>query len=462
MSKDIHKKKHLSSFQLIILGFASVILLGAIILMLPVSSAEGVITPFNQTLFTSTSAVCVTGLAVLDTGSYWSVFGQVVILLLIQIGGLGVVTVAVSVFMLSGRKISLMQRSTMQNAISAHKVGGIVRLTKFILKGTLFIEMAGALALLPVFYHDFGRKGIWMAVFHSISAFCNAGFDILGNNSMVPYVGNVWINLVICGLIIAGGLGFVVWIDLRLSLIHYREHFKYFKMKRYLESLSLHTKIALISTFVLIFGGMTVIFILEFQNPLTLKSLPFSQKILASFFQSVTLRTAGFATVDMASLHQATKFFMSIIMFIGGSPAGTAGGVKTVTFVIGLLYVRALMRGDENIHVFKRTIDDQIVKRALTIMLISFAIALTGLFILSISEQADFIDLLFEVFSAFATVGLTAGLTPTLTFVGKIVIIILMYIGRIGPITMVLIFVRKYNAKKGKDVNYIKEHILIG
>ena len=462
MSKDIHKKKHLSSFQLIILGFASVILLGAIILMLPVSSAEGVITPFNQTLFTSTSAVCVTGLAVLDTGSYWSVFGQVVILLLIQIGGLGVVTVAVSVFMLSGRKISLMQRSTMQNAISAHKVGGIVRLTKFILKGTLFIEMAGALALLPVFYHDFGRKGIWMAVFHSISAFCNAGFDILGNNSMVPYVGNVWINLVICGLIIAGGLGFVVWIDLRLSLIHYREHFKYFKIKRYLESLSLHTKIALISTFVLIFGGMTVIFILEFQNPLTLKSLPFSQKILASFFQSVTLRTAGFATVDMASLHQATKFFMSIIMFIGGSPAGTAGGVKTVTFVIGLLYVRALMRGDENIHVFKRTIDDQIVKRALTIMLISFAIALTGLFILSISEQADFIDLLFEVFSAFATVGLTAGITPTLTFVGKIVIIILMYIGRIGPITMVLIFVRKYNAKKGKDVNYIKEHILIG
>ena len=462
MSKDIHKKKHLSSFQLIILGFASVILLGAIILMLPVSSAEGVITPFNQTLFTSTSAVCVTGLAVLDTGSYWSVFGQVVILLLIQIGGLGVVTVAVSVFMLSGRKISLMQRSTMQNAISAHKVGGIVRLTKFILKGTLFIEMAGALALLPVFYHDFGRKGIWMAVFHSISAFCNAGFDILGNNSMVPYVGNVWINLVICGLIIAGGLGFVVWIDLRLSLIHYREHFKYFKIKRYLESLSLHTKIALISSFVLIFGGMTVIFILEFQNPLTLKSLPFSQKILASFFQSVTLRTAGFATVDMASLHQATKFFMSIIMFIGGSPAGTAGGVKTVTFVIGLLYVRALMRGDENIHVFKRTIDDQIVKRALTIMLISFAIALTGLFILSISEQADFIDLLFEVFSAFATVGLTAGITPTLTFVGKIVIIILMYIGRIGPITMVLIFVRKYNAKKGKDVNYIKEHILIG
>ena len=229
MSKDIHKKKHLSSFQLIILGFASVILLGAIILMLPVSSAEGVITPFNQTLFTSTSAVCVTGLAVLDTGSYWSVFGQVVILLLIQIGGLGVVTVAVSVFMLSGRKISLMQRSTMQNAISAHKVGGIVRLTKFILKGTLFIEMAGALALLPVFYHDFGRKGIWMAVFHSISAFCNAGFDILGTPanpfpSITAYAENPIVNVVIMFLIIAGGIGFLTWEDICINKTHFRKY----------------------------------------------------------------------------------------------------------------------------------------------------------------------------------------------------------------------------------------------
>ena len=459
----VKNRTHMTSFQVIIISFFCLILVGSLLLMLPISSRQRCVTSFPDAMFTAVSATCVTGLVVKDTATYWSLFGQAVILMLIQIGGMGVITVGLTIIRASGRKIGLWQRSTMQESISAPQVGGIVKLTGFILKTSLIIEMIGAALLAPVFCNDLGiAKGLWYSVFHSISAFCNAGFDILGNNSMVPYVGNVWINLVICGLIIAGGLGFVVWIDLRLSLIHYREHFKYFKMKRYLESLSLHTKIALISTFVLIFGGMTVIFILEFQNPLTLKSLPFSQKILASFFQSVTLRTAGFATVDMASLHQATKFFMSIIMFIGGSPAGTAGGVKTVTFVIGLLYVRALMRGDENIHVFKRTIDDQIVKRALTIMLISFAIALTGLFILSISEQADFIDLLFEVFSAFATVGLTAGLTPTLTFVGKIVIIILMYIGRIGPITMVLIFVRKYNAKKGKDVNYIKEHILIG
>ena len=404
-------------------------------------------------LFVATSATCVTGLVTHVTASEYTLFGQIVIILLIQIGGLGFLTLMSMFFVLLKRKLTYANKIVMQEALNRNSLNETGIYIKRVIKYTVCFELIGAICLAFVFIPQFGiLKGIYYSLFHAISAFCNAGFDILGTPanpfpSITAY---------------AGGLGFVVWIDLRLSLIHYREHFKYFKIKRYLESLSLHTKIALISTFVLIFGGMTVIFILEFQNPLTLKSLPFSQKILASFFQSVTLRTAGFATVDMASLHQATKFFMSIIMFIGGSPAGTAGGVKTVTFVIGLLYVRALMRGDENIHVFKRTIDDQIVKRALTIMLISFAIALTGLFILSISEQADFIDLLFEVFSAFATVGLTAGLTPTLTFVGKIVIIILMYIGRIGPITMVLIFVRKYNAKKGKDVNYIKEHILIG
>jgi len=201
---------------------------------------------------------------------------------------------------------------------------------------------------------------------------------------------------------------------------------------------------------------MAVIFCLEFNNPQTLQPLSLPQKILASFFQSVTLRTAGFATIDMASLHQSTKFFMSVVMFIGGSPAGTAGGVKTVTIVI------ALMRGDDNIHVFKRTIDDQIVKRALTILIVSFTITVVGLFVLSVSENAEFIDLVFEVFSAFATVGLTTGPTPNLTVVGKVIIIIMMYIGRIGPITMVLLFVKKYNSRKGKDVNFVKEHILIG
>ena len=454
----------LSVTQKLVLSFVFVIIVGSILLSLPISHyANSPETSYLDHLFNTVSMVCVTGLSVVPVSKAYNGLGQILSMLLMQTGGLGLVSlIAFSTYTLKN-KLGLSDQDLLQSALSRDNQKDLKAYLFKVYKITFSIEAMAALVIMTDFIPRFGLgHGIFNSLFLAVSAFCNAGFDILGNNSMVPYVGNVWINLVICGLIIAGGLGFVVWIDLRLSLIHYREHFKYFKMKRYLESLSLHTKIALISTFVLIFGGMTVIFILEFQNPLTLKSLPFSQKILASFFQSVTLRTAGFATVDMASLHQATKFFMSIIMFIGGSPAGTAGGVKTVTFVIGLLYVRALMRGDENIHVFKRTIDDQIVKRALTIMLISFAIALTGLFILSISEQAPFIDIVFECVSAFATVGLTAGLTPTLTFVGKIVIIILMYIGRIGPITMVLIFVRKYNAKKGKDVNYIKEHILIG
>ena len=361
------------------------------------------------------------------------------------------------------RKLSYANKIVMQEALNRTSLKDMGIYIKRVFKYTATFEGVGAICLMFSFVPKFGiSKGIYYSIFHSISAFCNAGFDILGANSLMNYVGDLWVNLVICGLIIAGGLGFVVWIDLRLSLIHYREHFKYFKLKKYLESLSLHTKIVLISSFVLIFGGMAVIFCLEFNNPQTLQPLSLPQKILASFFQSVTLRTAGFATIDMAALHQSTKFFMSVAMFIGGSPAGTAGGVKTVTIVITLLYVRALMRGDDNIHVFKRTIDDQIVKRALTILIVSFTITVVGLFVLSVSENAEFIDLVFEVFSAFATVGLTAGITPNLTVVGKVIIIIMMYIGRIGPITMVLLFVKKYNSRKGKDVNFVKEHILIG
>lgn len=456
-----YKKLGISAVRRIGFSFFAVILIGSILLSLPMSHSVHSTSSYLDHLFVATSATCVTGLVTHVTASEYTLFGQIVIILLIQIGGLGFLTLMSMFFVLLKRKLTYANKIVMQEALNRNSLNETGIYIKRVIKYTVCFELIGAICLAFVFIPQFGiLKGIYYSLFHAISAFCNAGFDILGNNSLVPYVGNIWINLVICGLIIAGGLGFVVWIDLRYSYLHYKERFKYFKLKKYLQSLSLHTKIVLISTFTLIFGGTLVIFLLEYHN--TLQTLPLSQKILASFFQSVTLRTAGFATVDMASLHQATKFFMSMIMFIGGSPAGTAGGVKTVTFVIGLLYVRASMRGDENIHVFKRTIDDQIVKRVLTIMLISFAIALTGLFILSISEQADFIDLLFEVFSAFATVGLTAGLTPTLTFVGKIVIIILMYIGRIGPITMILIFVRKYNAKKGKDVNYIKEHILIG
>ena len=364
MSKDIHKKKHLSSFQLIILGFAGVILLGAIILMLPVSSAEGVITPFNQTLFTSTSAVCVTGLAVLDTGSYWSVFGQVVILLLIQIGGLGVVTVAVSVFMLSGRKISLMQRSTMQNAISAHKVGGIVRLTKFILKGTLFVEMAGALALLPVFYHDFGRKGIWMAVFHSISAFCNAGFDILGTPanpfpSITAYAGNPIVNVVIMFLIIAGGIGFLTWEDICINKIHFRKY-------------HMQSKIILVTTAFLIVLPAIFFFFSDFTY------LSVGKRLLASAFQAVTPRTAGFNTMDISKMTEVSKAMIIILMLVGGSPSSTAGGMKTTTFAVLILNAFATFRSQENVETFGRRIECSVIKNASTIAMMYCMLFLCG------------------------------------------------------------------------------------
>ena len=393
MSKDIHKKKHLSSFQLIILGFASVILLGAIILMLPVSSAEGVITPFNQTLFTSTSAVCVTGLAVLDTGSYWSVFGQVVILLLIQIGGLGVVTVAVSVFMLSGRKISLMQRSTMQNAISAHKVGGIVRLTKFILKGTLFIEMAGALALLPVFYHDFGRKGIWMAVFHSISAFCNAGFDILGTPanpfpSITAYAGNPIVNVVIMFLIIAGGIGFLTWEDICINKTHFRKY-------------HMQSKIILVTTALLIVLPAVFFFFSDFTH------LSVGKRLLASAFQAVTPRTAGFNTMDISKMTEVSKAMIIILMLVGGSPSSTAGGMKTTTFAVLILNAFATFRSQENVETFGRRIEWSVIKNASTIAMMYCMLFLCGVITISVYEGLPLSECLYESASAVGKVVLT-------------------------------------------------------
>ena len=323
MLETLHRKKHLTSFQFIILGFAGIIFVGALLLMLPISSATGTITPFNEALFTSTSAVCVTGLVVQDTGSYWSFVGQLIILILIQTGGLGVVTVAAFVFMLSGRKISLMQRSTMQNAISAPTIGGIVRLTKFILKGTFIIEFLGALLMMPVFIHDFGINGLWMSVFHSISAFCNAGFDILGSKdclypSLTGYSNNYIINIIIMFLIIAGGIGFFTWDDIYTHKFH---------IKRY----RMQSKIILTTTALLIILPAVLFFLCNF------KELPFGKRLILSLFQSVTPRTAGFNTADISSMTDSSQAVMILLMFIGGSPSSTAGGIKTTTFAVLLL-----------------------------------------------------------------------------------------------------------------------------
>ena len=423
MPEKSYKKKHMTSFQLIIMGFAGVILLGTVLLMLPFSSAEKVITPFHEALFTATSAVCVTGLVVKDTGSYWSLAGQTIILALIQIGGLGVVTVAAYVSILSGKKISLMQRSTMQNAISAPKVGGIVRLTRFILRGTFLIEAAGTVLLLPVFMGDYGKKGIWMSVFHSISAFCNAGFDILGtDSSMFPsltrYSGNILINLVIMLLIITGGIGFLTWDDIYTNKLNF---------KRY----RMQSKIILMTTACLILFPTVFFYICD------LTKLPMEKRLLAAAFQSVTTRTAGFNTINISEMSEASKAVMILLMLIGGSPGSTAGGMKTTTFSVLILNAIATFRSQENAGAFGRRLEYHVIKNAATIAMLYFALFFGGGIAISVYEGLPLLDCLYEAASAVGTVGLTLGITPELHVFSQVVLIILMYLGRVGGLTLI-------------------------
>ena len=423
MPEKSYKKKHMTSFQLIIMGFAGVILLGTVLLMLPFSSAEKVITPFHEALFTATSAVCVTGLVVKDTGSYWSLAGQTIILALIQIGGLGVVTVAASVSLLSGKKISLMQRSTMQDAISAPKVGGIVRLTRFILRGTFLIEAAGTVLLLPVFMGDYGKKGIWMSVFHSISAFCNAGFDILGtDSSMFPsltgYSGNILINLVIMLLIITGGIGFLTWDDIYTNKLNF---------KRY----RMQSKIILMTTACLILFPTVFFYICDLTN------LPMGKRLLAAAFQSVTTRTAGFNTINISEMSEASKAVMILLMLIGGSPGSTAGGMKTTTFSVLILNAIATFRSQENAGAFGRRLEYHVIKNAATIAMLYFALFFGGGIAISVYEGLPLLDCLYEAASAVGTVGLTLGITPELHVFSQVVLIILMYLGRVGGLTLI-------------------------
>jgi len=432
----IYRKRRLSSFKIIILGFAGVILLGALLLMLPISTTGGNVTPFNETLFTSTSAVCVTGLVVRDTGSYWSTFGQTVILALIQIGGLGVVTVAASFALLSGRKISLMQRSTMQDAISAPKVGGIVRLTRFILRGTFLIELLGALAMLPVFCRDYGWRGIWMAVFHSVSAFCNAGFDILGtgNNiypSLTSYAGSPIINITIMLLIVTGGIGFLTWDDIcenKLRFHHYR----------------MQSKVILVTTAFLLVLPAIFFFFVDFS------SLPIGKRVLASFFQSVTPRTAGFNTVILSDMTGASQAVMIFLMLIGGSPGSTAGGMKTTTLAVLVANAAATFRQHESVQFFGRRIECGVVKTAATVVTMYLALFFGGAIFISVYENLPLSSCLYETASAVGTVGLTLGITPQLHIPSQMVLIMLMYLGRVGGLTLI------YAALSGKRAETAK------
>ena len=424
MPKEIiHRRRRLSSFQIIILGFALVILMGSLLLMLPIATITGCVTPFNEALFTATSAVCVTGLIIQDTGSYWSGFGQAVILTLIQIGGLGVITVAASFALLSGRKISLMQRSTMQDAISAPKVGGIVRLTRFILWVTFLIELLGALAMLPVFCCDYGWRGIWMAVFHSISAFCNAGFDILGTKSnlypsLTSYVSSPSINFTIMLLIVTGGIGFLTWDDIWEN----KWHFRHYRMQ---------SKVILVTTSLLIALPAAFFFFTDFS------ALPTERRLLTSLFQSVTPRTAGFNTVALPAMSSASQGLMVLLMLIGGSPGSTAGGIKTTTLAVLLANAAATFRQCENAQLFGRRIDCSTIKTATTILTMYLTLFFGGAVFISTYENLPLVSCLFETASAVGTVGLTLGITPQLHIPSQIVLITLMYLGRVGGLTLI-------------------------
>lgn len=422
MSRFIHKKRRLTSYQIIILGFSDVILLGTALLMIPFSTRDRVGTSFLDALFTSTSAVCVTGLVVHDTAIHWSTFGQLVIMLLIQIGGMGVITVAASLTMISGRKISLMQRSTMQEAVSAPKVGGIVRLTNFIVKTTLLFELLGALLMAPVFYRDFGARGFWMALFHSVSAFCNAGFDLMGTkekfSSLTAYVGEPLINLTIMLLIIIGGIGFLTWDDIRRNKLRLHKY-------------KMQSKVILCTTAVLLAFPAIYFYFCEFA------SLRPEDRILSSLFQAVTPRTAGFNTVDLTGMSEAGQAVITVLMLIGGSPGSTAGGMKTTTVAVLFATAISTFSRKEDTHFFGRRIHDGVVKNAATILLMYLSLFFFGGLAISVIEELPMGACLFETASAVGTVGLSMGITPGLGGVSRLILILLMFFGRVGGLTLI-------------------------
>lgn len=433
--------------QILVLGFAAIILVGALLLMLPISSTTGESLPFVDALFTATSATCVTGLIVVDTGTYYSTFGQVVIMLLIQTGGLGFMTVATLFSLVFKRRISLKDRLLLQEAMNQNTMEGIVRLIRKVLLYSLVIESSAALIYTIRWSFDmpFGRA-LYFGIFHGVSMFNNAGFDLFGHfQSLTRYVGDPIVNLVTMFLIVSGGLGFIVLSD----LVDFRKHRK----------LSLHSKVVLTMTASLILVGALVIYVFEFTNPGTLSSLSWGQKIWAALFQSVTPRTAGANTLNLGSLRQATQFFMVILMFIGASPSSTGGGIKTTTFMILVGAVISMIRGRSDLVLFRYRLTQDRIFKAVTLTMLSLFLVIAVSMVLSTTENASFLSILFETTSAFGTVGLTVGLTGKLTVIGKFIISFTMFAGRLGPLTMAYAL----GPKKGKELyRHPEGKIIIG
>ncbi len=417
------RRRKITSFRIIILSFFMLIMLGTFLLMLPISSRRGSITAFSDALFTATSATCVTGLVVKDTATYWSVFGQGVIFILIQIGGMGVITIGLTVMRASGMKIGLWHRSTMQESIAAPHIGGMVRFTSFIVKTTVLIELIGAALLFPVFCADFGAaKGLWYSLFHSVSAFCNAGFDLMGTrepfSSLTSYSGNIYVNCIIMLLIVAGGIGFLVWGDIKT----YKHRFT-----RY----SLQSKIVLLTTSILIVLPALYFFFNEYG------SMDFSERSVSSFFQSVTTRTAGFNTQDLTNMSESGSILMIVLMLIGGSPGSTAGGMKTVTFAVLFMSAITVFSRKRDVQCFKRRISDDTVRNAGVVFFMYLFLFLVSGAVISKFEHIPLVASLFETSSAIGTVGLTLGITTKLRMLSKAILMMLMFFGRVGGLTLI-------------------------
>lgn len=447
------RKKFLTTTRVIMLGFLVGAIIGSLLLFSPLCLKAGVRIDYIDALFVSVSAICVTGLSTINIGATFSLFGQIVLLFLIQMGGLGVVTFTTLVLVMFQRKITLADRILIQNAYNLDTLSGLVGLTIRIIRTTLCIEMAGAILYAFVFVPQYDAIGLWYAFFHAVSAFCNAGIDLLGGNSFCAYRDNVLVNFTTMFLVVAGGIGFPVFWEIARIFQEKR------KKVRGVHKMHFHPRLVLIVTGVLILGGMLITLLLEYNNPATLGNLDVPHKLMSALFQSVTLRTAGFATIDQSGFRSASCLMFLILMFIGGSPAGTAGGVKTVTVTLLMASVIANIKGKKEVSIMYRKVTDTIIRRCVAIIIFSLTVLLVLTGVLMAVQQYDFLDTIYEMTSAIATVGLSRGMTAELSAAGKVIVSLAMYLGRIGPITLALAF----NSNKGSAcVSHAEAKVIIG
>ena len=451
-------KFKIGSAKLIPLSFLGAIIVGALLLMLPISTAPGETTDVITALFTSTTSICVTGLVVVDTFSHWSLFGKIVILIMIQLGGLGIVSVTSILMLLINKKFSLEQSVLLHDAFNLNSVSGLMKFLAGVFKGTFAVEGIGALVYMITFVPQYGAKGIWYSVFTAISAFCNAGIDILGPDSLISYNDNPLVILNTTMLIVLSGLGYVVWFDFVSGVSRGKKNGYSFGL--IIRRLSEHSKLVINMTIFLIISGMIGVLVLEYNNPDTIGNMCFGDKVLNSLFQSVTFRTAGFAAIPQQSMTDATCFMGALFMFIGGSPVGTAGGVKTVTFFVVILNSLSFIRNRNENVVFHRKVTSDLIHKASAIIAVSFMVTFIMLILLLATNDVSLVDGMYEMFSATATVGLSRALTPSLNVAGKLIVIVSMYLGRIGPISMALFF--KYNGAEKNNISYAKGNFFVG